>query len=88
MAATGRGMDDRLRDDGAAAAVFVADEGVPSFVDEAAASAAATALEELERWKHRSDMTGCCCCSCSWSMVSLVEEMAAATIVVVLVRLW
>ena len=26
-----------------------------------AASEAATALEDLERWKHRSEMTGCCC---------------------------
>jgi len=65
MAATGRGVEDRFPeggDDGVAALLFVA--AGESDVGGRADSDAAAALDDLERWKHKSAITGCCCCGC------------------------
>lgn len=71
IAATGSGMeddeDDRLLLGDDASLLFlscVVDCGVAlSAADDASDDeAACTALEDFERWVHRSAMTGCCCC--------------------------
>jgi len=74
MAATGRGVEaSRLPlppDDGDGPPAAPAGVSSLVVVDEPASSegdAVDAALEDLERWKHRSDMTGCWCSACSCS---------------------